>query len=95
MRRATLIVRYKDPEGTWRRAIAAHAANGCVKPGHALIDGRVRQVQDYQYQVRYYENRRAKYVSAGTSAAEAAAEASEVPSCLFHPAQLAGARVRA
>jgi len=71
MRKAALIIRYKDSNGTWHRAIAGHAANGRIKPGHALIDGRLVQVSEYQYQIRYYEKRRAKYLSAGTSASEA------------------------
>ena len=71
MRKASLIIRFKASDGTWRRATAAHAANGRVKPGHALIDGKAKPVEEYQYQVRYYEHRRARYLPAGTSAAEA------------------------
>jgi integrase len=71
MRRATLIIRYKHADGTWKRAVAAYSANGRVKPGHALIQGRAKQVEEYQYQVRYYENRAVKYVAAGTSAPDA------------------------
>jgi integrase len=71
VRRATLIIRYKASDGTWKRALAAHSANGRVKPGHAVIDGRSKQVEEFQYQVRYYENRTVKYVPAGTSAPDA------------------------
>jgi integrase len=67
MRRAALIIRYKDSDGTWKRAAAAYSANGRIKAGHALIQGRAKQVEEYQYQVRYYDKRAVKYVAAGTS----------------------------
>jgi len=70
-RAATLIVRYKDPNGSWKRATAVRGANGRIRPGYALIDGEDVQVRDFQYQVRYYEDRKLRYAPAGTKAASA------------------------
>lgn len=54
-RRATLMIRYKTTDG-WKRAQAASGANGRIRPGYALIDGKAVQVTDYQYQVRYIKD---------------------------------------
>jgi hypothetical protein len=40
-RAVTLMIRYKDANGKWRRRKAARGANGRVKPGYALVDGKV------------------------------------------------------
>jgi len=68
---ATLIIRYKDTDGTWRRAAAVRGANGRIRPGFALIDGTEKAAREYQYQVRYYEDRKLRYEPAGKKAAAA------------------------
>lgn len=70
-RTATLIVRYKNDHGTWKRAAAVRRANGRIRPGYALINGTETQVREFQYQVRYYENRKPHYRPAGKKAASA------------------------
>lgn len=70
-RTATLIVRYKATDGTSKRATTARGANGRIKPGHALIGGKMVPVESYHYEVRYYMDRSVRYESAGTNANEA------------------------
>jgi len=72
-RTATLIIRYKDANGTWQRAAAVRGANGRIRPGYASIDGKEVPVKKHQYYVRFYEHRRLRYKLAGTRAAEAEA----------------------
>jgi integrase len=67
----TLIIRYKAEDGTWKRADAAYSDNGRVKSGHVVINDKRVPVGPYQYQVRYYVDRRAQYQSAGTDAQRA------------------------
>jgi integrase len=67
----TLIIRYKAEDGTWKRADAAYSDNGRIKTGHAVINNKMVPVGPYQYQVRYYVDRRAQYKPAGTDAQEA------------------------
>lgn len=69
-RKATLMIRYKAADG-WKRAQAASGANGRIRPGYALIDGKAVQVTDYQYQVRYIKDRQPKYTPAGKDANKA------------------------
>lgn len=69
-RKATLIIRYKAADG-WKRAEAARSANGRIRPGYAVIDGTSKQVADYRYQVRYYDDRKVKYIPAGRDANKA------------------------
>jgi integrase len=70
-RTATLIIRYKDAFGTWKRAAAVRGANGRIRPGYAHIGGREEPVEEYQYQIRYYEDRKLRYEPAGTKAGAA------------------------
>ena len=72
-RSATLIVRYKSADGTWKRALAVRGANGRIRPGYALVNGRPEQQKDFLYQVRYYERRKLRYKSAGRNASDAEA----------------------
>jgi hypothetical protein len=72
-RAARVVIRFKDEDGDWKRAAAAYAANGRIRPGYALIDGKPKQVGEHSYQVRYIEDRQPKYESAGKSASEATA----------------------
>lgn len=69
----TLIIRYKPLEGAWKRSAVVVGANGRIKPGHALIEGVPTPVSPYQYQVRYYVDRKAKFEPAGTNVSEAEA----------------------
>lgn len=46
-------------------------ANGRVRPGYALVNGKPEQVKDYLYQIRYYDKRKLKYESAGRNAGDA------------------------
>jgi hypothetical protein len=66
-----------------------------LSPGHAVIDGRATQVEEYQYQVRYYQNRAAKYVQAGTSAADAETvrRRTEQQATVFADARKAGIKI--
>ena len=70
-RTALLMIRYKSADGTWKRAWPARAANGRLRNGVAIIDGEPTPVDQYQYQVRYYEDRVTKFKPVGTNAAEA------------------------
>jgi integrase len=70
----TLMIRFKDVTGTWKRRPAARGANGRVKGGHALIDGRVVKVSDWTYDLRFTVNRKTVYRPVGDSAAMAEAE---------------------
>lgn len=72
-RTATLIIRFKTADGTWKRAPAASGANGRIRPGYALVKGKAERVNDFNYQVRFFEKRRLKYESAGKNAADAEA----------------------
>ncbi len=67
----TLIIRYKAEDGTWKRADAAYSDNGQIKTGHAVINNEMVSVGPYQYQIRFYVDRRAQYKPAGTDAQEA------------------------
>jgi hypothetical protein len=48
-RKATLLVRYRDDDGTWQRAAVAIAGNGRIRQGYALIGGTQVQVAEYNY----------------------------------------------
>lgn len=74
----TLIIRYKDADGVWQRSPAARGMNGRVKPGHALVDGKAMPVSQGLYQIRYFKDRKLKYVSAGRNAAEADAQRARI-----------------
>lgn len=71
---ATLMIRYRDYTGTWRRALAATAKNGRIRAGYALVDGQPIKCEKYTYHVRYYVNGQAAYESVGTNATEAEAK---------------------
>ena len=49
----SLMIRFKDASGSWKRRPAARGANGRVKSGHALIDDKVVAVKDWTYDLRY------------------------------------------
>lgn len=70
-RTATLIVRYKTADGVWKRASVARSGNGRIKSGYALVNGKPVQVDQYQYQVRYYVDRKVLFESAGTNPSDA------------------------
>ena len=72
-RTATLIIRFKAADGAWKRAPAASGANGRIRPGYALVNGKAERVNDYNYQVRFFERRKLKYEPAGKNAADAEA----------------------
>jgi hypothetical protein len=57
------MIRYKDANGAWKCAPAARSANGRIRPGCAVIGGAPTQVVAFQYQVRYYQNRKVQYES--------------------------------
>lgn len=54
--------------------MVATAGNGRVRQGYAMIDGQPVQVAEYNYQVRTYEDRQAKYTPVGKKAADADAK---------------------
>ena len=74
LRIASVIVRFKTPRGEWKRAAAVRGANGRLRPGYALIDGKPQQVGEHYYQVRYTENRQPKFTPAIQRASDADAQ---------------------
>lgn len=70
-RTVTLMIRYKDVDGKWTRRPAARGANGRVKPGHALVEGRAVAVQEGAYELRHIIDRQPVYTAAGKRAADA------------------------
>ncbi|MGA9062504.1 MAG: hypothetical protein WB341_12645, partial [Terracidiphilus sp.] len=64
------MIRFKTAEG-WKRSPAVRSANGRIKPGSALIEGKPVKVDRYYYEVRYYENRQVQYENAGKNVSEA------------------------
>ena len=46
-RTATLMIRYKAPDGIWRRAAVATGGNGRVRQGYAVIGGDPVKVADF------------------------------------------------
>src|ERR1035437_875610 len=70
-RATTLMIRHQGADCKWHRNPAARGANGRVRPGHALVKGKVVPVSDGAYEIRYYEDRRGKNTSAGKNAADA------------------------
>lgn len=73
-RTVTLMVRHRAADGKWHRNPAARGANGRVRPGHALVEGRAVPVTDGAYELRHYEDRRVVYTPAGKNAADADAQ---------------------
>ena len=73
----SLMVRYKDEGGRWKRSLAARGANGRVKPGHALVDDKVVPVKRWTYDLRYTVNRKTVYKPVGRNAATADAARSQ------------------
>lgn len=67
----TLMIRFKDGAGIWKRRLAAKGANGRVKPGHALIDDKIVPVKNWTYDLRYTVDRKTTYMPVGESAATA------------------------
>jgi len=65
------MIRYKDAAGKWRRSPAARGANGRVKPGHALVNGKAIQVGDGTYDLRHTVDRKTVYTPVGKKAVEA------------------------
>jgi hypothetical protein len=70
-RATTLMIRHRGADGKWHGNPVARGANGRVRPGHALVNGKVVTISDGVYEIRYYEDRRGKYTSAGKNAADA------------------------
>lgn len=70
----TLMVRFKDTDGKWKRKPVARGANGRVKPGHALVDGKAVAVHGAVYELRHIVDRQPVYIPAGKKAAAADAE---------------------
>ena len=67
----TLMIRYKDAAGKWRRSPTARGANGRVKPGHALVKTKVIQVRDGTYDLRHTVDRKTVHTPVGKKAVEA------------------------
>jgi hypothetical protein len=70
---ATLIVRFKGADGSWKRCPAAYGGNGRVRSGFAVVNGNPQQVKQFTYQVRHCDHRKLKYTQAGKNAADAEA----------------------
>jgi integrase len=92
----TLMIRFKDHEdGKWKRRPAARGANGRVKPGHALIDGKTIAVHQGAYELRQIVDRQPVYIPAGNKAAVADAKRQqlEIKSSVKAQAEEAGLEV--
>jgi hypothetical protein len=70
-RSTLLMIRYKAGDGNWKRAYPACAGNSRLKNGVAINEGIPTPVNEFCYQVRYYENRKTRSTTVGTNAAEA------------------------
>lgn len=70
----SLLIRYKDSNGKWRRSPAARGKNGRVRPGFAQLKEEQVAVSPYMYDLRVHEGRVSKYVPVGAVAADADAE---------------------
>lgn len=70
----SLLIRYKDADGKWRRSPAARGKNGRVRPGYAQVGAEQIQAHRYCYDLRLHEGRVTRYVPAGANAADADAE---------------------
>lgn len=68
--KSPLVIRYKTAKG-WPRASVVRDANGRIRPGYALIDNMPVHVDDFRYEVRYYEKRKLKYKNAGRNPVQA------------------------
>lgn len=67
----SLLIRYKDSSGKWRRSQAARGKNGRVRPGYAQVGEQQVAVSSFTYDLRVHEGRVSKYVSVGAVAADA------------------------
>jgi integrase len=92
-RTATLVIRYKAPDGRWQRGPVAIGGNGRIRQGFAIIDGQPIKVAEFNYQVRTYEGRQAKYTPAGKNASDAEAKRAVLESQVSIKAQAAGANL--
>jgi integrase len=93
-RAVTVVLRYKDLSGTWRRSPAARGKNGRIKPDSVLVDGKVVSVTGGHYQLRVYENRRTVFVKAGSNASMADAQRSKLEQVKTAKAAVADAGLR-
>src|ERR1035441_6367020 len=73
-RSTLLMIRYKAEDGSWKRAHPARAANGRLRNGTAMIGVVPTPVEQFCYQVRHYEDRKTKWTTVGTNAADAEAQ---------------------
>src|ERR1035437_116441 len=91
----TLMIRFKDGAGIWKRRPAARGANGRVKPGHALIEDKIVPVKNWTYDLRYTVDRKTTYLPVGESAATADARRQqlEIKSSVKAQAKEAGIEV--
>lgn len=89
------MLRYKDANGTWRRAPAARGANGRVRPNFVVVDGKQTRIENGAYELRFYKNRQAVYKPAGRSAAAADAQCRKMQrqSTAIAAAEAAGVQV--
>lgn len=69
------MIRYKSPDGKWRRSPAARGKNGRVRSGYAQVgQEQIAVTSSYTYDLRTHEGRVTKYIPAGAHAADAEAE---------------------
>lgn len=86
------MIRFKETDGHWKRKPVARGANGRVKPGYALIDGKAVAVKSGVYELRHIVDRQPVYLPAGNKAAAADAERQklEIKSAINAQAKEAG-----
>jgi integrase len=71
---ATLMIRFKTANRTWKRANVAHSANGRIRSGYALLDSEVVKVPaGFYYEVRFWKDGYTRYENAGKNASDAEA----------------------
>jgi integrase len=70
----SLLIRYKDSNGKWRRSPAARGKNGRVRPGYALVSNKQIPAHPYTYDLRVHKGRISTYVPVGQCASDADAE---------------------
>jgi len=78
---ATLMLRYKDEAGTWKRSPAAYAKNRKVKPHSVMVGGEILEIPEKRagmYSIRHTVGRKTVYTPAGTKAALADAKCEQL-----------------
>jgi integrase len=92
--KVSLIIHCKTANG-WRRFPAVRGANGRIRPGFAMIDGKPEKFEQFKYQLRSYVGSKMVYTTVGEDAQDASAQQSVEQRKLVakHEAKAAGVQV--